>query len=161
MTDYKLRTGPYPLGAHCEGGGIRFSFVSGADKCGVILYDRESGKRLRKLSFRKEERVGNIHCKFVPDLDPSVISYQFYEGDRIVPDPYARSFVDLPVFGKKREARSMRAGFLTEDFDWGKDCFPRIPYENCICYLLHVRGFLPPGWPIRGAFSEWRKRYLT
>ena len=28
---------PYPLGAHIEGGGVRFSFVSREESCGILL----------------------------------------------------------------------------------------------------------------------------
>lgn len=141
MTGYELRTGPYPLGAHSIADGIQVSFVSKSENCGIIFYDRESGKRIKKIPFTPEERVGSIRYKWVPRMNAAQVSYQFYEDGRIVPDPFARVFTDNTPFGKKRDKKLMKAAFLTEDFDWEGTKPPRIPYEESICYLLHVRGF--------------------
>ena len=84
MTEKKHAIKPYPLGAHVEDGAIRFAYASGKKDCGIILYDRESGKKLHKIPFRREERMGNVYCKYL-ELDPQQIGYQFYEEERIVP----------------------------------------------------------------------------
>lgn len=140
MTQEKLRIGPYPLGARREAGGICFSFVSREENCGIMIYDRASGRKLKKIPFGKEERIGNIHYKWV-DVDAASVAYQFYEGERLVPDPHAKVFVSKGTYGHRREDRDLRAGFLTDDFNWGNDRNPRIPYEECFCYCMHVRGF--------------------
>ena len=62
MTEKKHAIKPYPLGAHVEDGAIRFAYASGKKDCGIILYDRESGKKLHKIPFRREERMGNVYC---------------------------------------------------------------------------------------------------
>ena len=141
MTDRRVQTKPYPLGAHREDDGIRVSFVSKEDNCGVILYDRASGRRIRRIPFGPQDRMGRIHYKWIPDVDASGISYQFYEGDRVVADSHARVFVSKGAYGRRREEKDMKAGFLSEEFDWEEDHNPRIPYEDCICYCMHVRGF--------------------
>ena len=69
MTEKKHAIKPYPLGAHVEDGAIRFAYASGKKDCGIILYDRESGKKLHKIPFRREERMGNVYCKYL-ELDP-------------------------------------------------------------------------------------------
>ena len=74
----------------------------GKKDCGIILYDRESGKKLHKIPFRREERMGNVYCKYL-ELDPQQIGYQFYEEERIVPDLHARGFLSKPVYGKTRK----------------------------------------------------------
>ena len=48
---------PYPLGARREDDGVTFSFVSGKRDCGILLYDRESGRQKKKLIFSPEERA--------------------------------------------------------------------------------------------------------
>lgn len=141
MTENRLPVKPYPLGAHCEAGVIRFSFVSAKDSCGVLLYDRRNGRILRKIPFTQEERIGNIYCKYVEGVDPSSVSYQFYEEDRIVPDLYARGFDRTFPYGGNQKEEDRRAVFLTDEFDWEQDIRPRLPYEDCICYCMHVRGF--------------------
>ena len=61
MTEKKHAIKPYPLGAHPEDGAIRFSFASCEKDCGVIVYDRKSGKKLRKIPFRQEDRIYNSY----------------------------------------------------------------------------------------------------
>lgn len=142
-TDYGYRN-PYPLGAHAEGEGVRFSFVRETPEtcsCGILLYDRKTCRCLNKLSFFETERTGNIYCKWVPGIDPGAVTYQFYEDDRVIPDRYAREIVGNAPYGKERKQSDLRAGILTEDFDWGEDRRPGLPYDRMVCYCLHVRGF--------------------
>ncbi len=141
MTEKKMQIKPYPLGAHCEADRIRFSFVSKKENCGVILYDRHSGRRMRKIAFDPSERIGNIYCKYLEGVDPSSIAYQYYEEDRIIPDANARVFVGNHSYGREWDVKNRKAGFLQNDFDWEGDQRPRIPYEDCVCYCMHVRGF--------------------
>lgn len=141
MTENRLQIKPYPLGAHCEAGRIRFSFVSKKGNCGIILYDRQSGRRLRKIAFTAEEKIGNVYCKYLEGLNASAITYEFYEGDCILPDDHARVFVAKGAYGRERSLKDLRAGFLKEDYDWEGDKRPKVPYEDCVCYCMHVRGF--------------------
>ncbi|MBO4980657.1 MAG: hypothetical protein J6C84_02015 [Lachnospiraceae bacterium] len=132
---------PYPLGAHREGDKVRFSFVSSKEDCGILLYDRKTGRRLRKIAFSADERIGTVYCKYVEGIDPALVTYQYYEGDRIIPDEHAESFPGSPSYGRERALKDMKAGFSNEEFDWEGDARPHIPYEDCICYCAHVRGF--------------------
>ncbi len=141
MTEYNMQIKPYPLGAHCEKDGIRFSFVSAKQSCGILIYDKKTGKKLEKIPFDSKHKIGNVFCKYITNYNASDISYQFYEEDTIVPDSNAVAFVGKNGYGKERNEKDLRAGFLTEKFDWQGDCNPKIAYEDCICYLLHVRGF--------------------
>ena len=140
MTEKKHAIKPYPLGAHPEDGAIRFAYASGKKDCGIILYDRESGKKLHKIPFRREERMGNVYCKYL-ELDPKQIGYQFYEEERIVPDLHARGFLSKPAYGKIRKNGNRIAVFPGEDFDWEQDEHPMLSYRESVCYCMHVRGF--------------------
>jgi glycogen operon protein len=142
MTGIKQQIKPYPLGAHCEDDHcIRFSFVSKKDNCGIILYDKKSGRKKKKIPFTHNEKIGDIYCKYIDGVNPEELSYQFYEEDRIVPDIRARVFTGRHVYGKERQASELKAGFVRDDFDWGNDKRPCTPYEDCIVYCMHVRGF--------------------
>lgn len=141
MTDKSVQIKPYPLGAHREQGGVRFSFVSREKECGVVIYDRHSGGRGRRIPFRQEERIGNVYCKYLNDIDTSGMAYQFYEKDRLAADQYARVFINRAGYGKQQDEGDLKAGLIGEDFPWDGDTCPRIPYEDCICYGMHVRGF--------------------
>jgi len=141
MTEKKMQIRPYPLGAHRESDCVRFSFVSKQEHCGVLLYDRATGRKLKQLPFLPEERMGNVCCKYLKDIDTSAVSYQFYQGDEIIPDEHARGFAGSCQYGKVREEKNMKAVFLNNDFDWEEDQQPRLPYEQSVCYCMHVRGF--------------------
>ena len=95
MADAKTTRNPYPLGAHPEAGGIRFSFVSKEADCGILLYDLNGGKKIQRIPFLPEDRVGNIYCRLVEGISPEAVSYQFYEGGRTVADEYGRAFTGV------------------------------------------------------------------
>lgn len=141
MTDNNLRRYPYPLGAHAEGGAVRFSFASKAASCGIMLYDRVTGKLKQKIPFTHEDRIGNVYCKEVYKAEPDSCSYLFYEEDRLVPDERARAFSHKFPYGKEREAEDLKARFVSGVFHWGQDRPPRLPYDKMIVYCMHVRGF--------------------
>lgn len=152
----KDRFVPYPLGAHRETEGIRFAIASKADNCGIILYDRKTGHPQVKIAFSPEERLGNIYCKYVKNIDAHKVAYQFYEEDNIFADPYARGFFGKEVYGKERRDNELKAVIENRSFDWQNDVKPRIPYKDCICYCLHVRGFtkhVSSGVANRGTFA--------
>lgn len=141
MTDKNILMKPYPLGAHCEEDGIRFSYASKCESCGMLIYDRKTGKKLERISFDARCRIGNVYCKTISKYNAEDISYQFYEDDKIIADPNARRFVGKNVYGKVRNEKELKATLLTESFDWQQDTNPCISYEDCLVYLLHVRGF--------------------
>lgn len=143
MTEYIMQKDPYPLGARREGNEIRFSFVSRADCCGILLYDRVTGKKLDRIPCSGEDRTGNVYCRTVTVPDAEAVSWLFYEGNRLIPDRRGRAFPGRKKssYGKEAAAEDFRAAFVTGVFDWGQDRFPRIPYDRSVCYCLHVRGF--------------------
>ena len=141
MTEKSRQKKPYPLGAHIEGGGVRFSFVSRAASCGVLLYDGAADRPARKIPFTEEDRVGHVYCRTVEDIDTETCTYLFYEGERPVADERGRAFPKRIPYGKERKAEDMKAGFLRPGFDWKGDACPRIPYHEALVYCMHVRGF--------------------
>ncbi len=155
MTEKKYAIKPYPLGAHVEDGAIRFAYASGKKDCGILLYDRKSGKKLHRIPFRQDERMGNVYCKYL-ELDPADTAYQFYEEEVYVPDPQARGFFSKPAYGKARKNANRIAVFPGDDFDWEQDERPMLPYQESVCYCLHVRGFTmhaSSGVKHRGTFA--------
>lgn len=141
MTAFRQPVSPFPLGAERMADGIRFSFITGEEECGVLLYDRAKGKQIAKVPFLKQDRMGNVHYKYLPDIDAAKVSYLFYAGDKIIPDAYARCFSGRKAYGRRQEAAELKACLVTDLFDWENDTYPHIPYEDAICYCMHVRGF--------------------
>lgn len=141
MTKIRSQQNPYPLGAHVEAGGIRFAYATKAASCGVILYNRKTGRQLRKEAFSAEEKIGNVYCKYIENLQADQIAYQFYEEERKLPDPFARSFENGKGYGKLRSACDLKSLIPTEEFDWEGDKPPRLGYSESVGYCVHVRGF--------------------
>ena len=148
---------PYPLGVFPENGGIFVSFVSDKEDCGILLYDKKSGRRLKKIPFAPNDRMGEVRYKWIPDVDPDRICYQFYEEDAILPDPHARAFLNKLPYGHRREEKDLKACIVkhTSRSLQNLASRPKLPYEDCICYCLHVRGFTrhsSSGTPHKGTF---------
>lgn len=132
---------PYPLGAQQDRQGVNFAFVSAARDCGVVLFAQDTLKEWKRIPFREEDSLGDIHCLHVSDISRENIAYCFYEEEKLVPDVRGRAFLGGHVYGEKEEGQVRLALLPPQDFDWEEDKNPRIPYEESICYCLHVRGF--------------------
>jgi len=141
MEDIKISYGkPYPLGATCVGPmQVNFAVVMSTDKqCGVILYDKIN-KTQRRVSFCCANKVGNIRCMKISNLDADRYEYNYYIEDAIINDPYAKIIIGNEKWGKIPE--EIKAGIYHDEYDWAKDKNPMIAYNDMIIYLLHVRGF--------------------
>lgn len=156
MTD---RNFPFPYGAYALGqeiDGIRVSFPSEEEDCGVLIYQRGSGRLLKKHAFRPQDRLGSIRYGVITGVPVEQISYLFYSGDRIFPDRWARAYELKGKYGTPRSPRDYRAVIDDVPYDWGEDVCPRIPYEDAVCYGMHVRGFTmhsSSGVKYRGTFA--------
>lgn len=140
-TELKISYGkPYPLGATYEGDRqVNFAVVVKTDEqCGVILYNKKN-KTEERLSFCCSNKVGNIRCMKVSGLDPDVYDYNYYVGDKILHDPYAKIILGNENWGKLPV--NLRAGIYHDEYDWEDDKNPLIPFNRSVLYLLHVRGF--------------------
>ncbi len=150
---------PFPLGAQPirqEASGIRISFPSEDEDCGILLYQRRSGRLLKKHAFRPQDRLGSIRYGVIENVNIEKISYQFYSGDRVFPDRWAHAYEIQGKYGTPRSPGDYRAVVMDESYDWEEDVCPRIPYEEVICYGMHVRGFTmhrSSGVRARGTFA--------
>lgn len=136
---------PYPLGVRYleEKGkkGLFASYVSESEDCGIVLFDRKTGEELRKYPFSAEQRVGKVYYQVVSDIEPKNVSYLFYEGDKLIADRRAKGFAGTDCFGEVKAEADYKAIVEEKTYDWGTDKLPKLPYEDCIAYCLHVRGF--------------------
>lgn len=132
---------PYPLGAYSEAGMLRFAFASSHENCGVVLFDKKSGEELERFPFTKDERVGNVYCKYITGYHPARITYMFYEGEELIPDPRARYFERKVTYMEEIEEKDLKAGILTKSYDWEDDAKPNLSYAESVFYCMHVRGF--------------------
>ena len=116
------------------------------------MYDKRGGKETR-IPFQNENKFGSIYSMAMKDLDINRYSYNFYDGDEVFTDPYAKVIHGHEKWGKCEE--QLRGGFISQDYDWEADKPLKIPYENSILYGLNVRAFTKhksSGVPHKGTF---------
>ena len=130
----------FPLITQKTEEGIRFCLESKASDCGVILYDRATGRELERIPFEECDRIGNLYCKTVRGYEASGISYLYYSDSELITDPRATGLVSQRQYGSPVK-EPLKAVINDSDYDWGNDKHPRLKFEDSFFYLLHVRGF--------------------
>ena len=137
------RLHPEIMGAHIVENGIHFS-VESADSQppSLLLYTRQSSEPVADIPFPPENRFGNVYAMIVKGIRPGRHFYAFCSGSRIFCDPYARLVFGREKFGDAAHLTNiLKAGFLTEDFDWEGDRPLKKDFDELVIYRLHVRGF--------------------
>lgn len=152
--DFPFPYGVQPIGQEIDS--IRVSFPSEDEDCGVLIYRKGNGRLLKKHAFRPQDRLGNIRYGVITGIPVEGISYLFYSGDRVFPDRWARAYELRGKYGTAHSPEDYRAVISDAPYDWGGDVCPKIPYEDVICYGMHVRGFTmhsSSGVKARGTFA--------
>ena len=161
----------YPLGATYDGQGVNFALFSAyAEKVELCLFDATGTKEISRVAITENDNnIWHVYIKDL--APGQVYGYRVYgpykpeEGKRFNPnklllDPYAKKMIgkliwhkalfgydtDSPLkdlsFSTLDSAPYMpKAVVVSDDFDWGDDKHPQIPFEDSIIYEMHVRGF--------------------
>ncbi len=109
-------------------------------ECGVVLYDHEG--EAQRYPFSKEGQRGSLYGLKLEGKGLKAHTYNFFIGDEIITDPYARQIRGLEKWGSGREQKRMSCGsFLSHNFDWQQDHPLLIPLEDSVIYGLNVRAF--------------------
>lgn len=139
---------PYPLGVRCveEKGkkGLFVSYVSDVSEsveCGIVLFDQKSGEKLAEYPFNDRQRIGKVYFQTIENVEPGKVSYLFYEGNKLIADRHAKGFAGSDIYGEPKGEEDYKAILETKAYNWGTDKRPKLPYEECVVYCLHVRGF--------------------
>ena len=144
MKKLKLKNGqPYPLGASLKAdGSINFSMVNNThEECGIILY-RNGVEQKERILFDKDHRVGNIFCARIEGIDSTRYEYNFFVGDKVLVDQYAKRIVGNEKWrGGEFKRLFLRGSFCDDTFDWQGTTRLGIPYSESVMYCLNVRGF--------------------
>ena len=143
MKKFKINNGqPYPLGASVGNNGINFSMVnSSKEECGIIFY-KKGVEQKERIFFDQKHRIGNICCVFVEDLSASDYEYNFFVGDKVFVDPYAKKIVGNEKWRLGELKRPfLRGGICGAEFDWQGTSPLHIPYSESIMYCLNVRSY--------------------
>lgn len=148
MRKLRIKNGlPYPLGASLKAdGSINFSMVNDTnEECGIILY-RKGVEQKERILFNKEHRVGNIFCALIEGIDYSCHEYNFFIGERVLVDCYAKRIVGNEKWrGGEFRRIFLRGSFYDKTFDWQGTTRLCIPYSESIMYCLNVRSYTRHG----------------
>ena len=144
MFDYRVEAGnPARLGVTRNGKDINFAVVVRDRKdCCLLLYKKGTEEIAAKLSFTEEMRFGDICTMQIRRLPVNEYEYNYLIDGEVTPDPYARVICGREKWGTRPEGvHALRSGMQAERFFWQGDRPLMLPYEECILYVTHVRGF--------------------
>lgn len=161
---------PYPLGASFDGLGVNFAvFSANAEQIDLCLFDATGRRELARLPLPEcTDEVWHGYLPHArPGLLYGFRAHGPYrpeEGHRFNPnklllDPYAKQLAgkvrwtdalhgyhvgssrgDLS-FDRRDSAQAMPKAVVTSDnFDWGDDRRPRVPWSETVIYEAHVKG---------------------
>lgn len=109
------------------------------EEYGIVLYDSEHTEGVR-APFPKDCRVGNVLSVLLKGYHFRKFSYLLYCNERIYQDAYARQ-MEKDIWYGQTDKRLLRCSVPMAQYDWQGDAPLKIPYEDCLMYSLHVRGF--------------------
>lgn len=130
----------WPLGAMWRPGGAHFAVDLPGEACFLLLWKK--GELAARIPIPEENRLGTV--RYLSVTGPGLLSLEYsYEADgREVCDPCGCCFTGRERYGDpEQEGRPRRCRIYDGRFEWGEDHRPELPFEDCIFYRLHPRGF--------------------
>lgn len=131
---------PLKMGCEKTGRSYQFSFAETCDSVSLLLYDSRGTLKYR-VDMDERFKTGSVFsCRISGvSLDKALYCYEVNGEKRI--DPYAKTVTDCEWFGISKEQPFYLSRVVLDAFDWDTDAPLHLPYEDCIFYKLHVRGF--------------------
>jgi len=157
---------PWPLGAHWDGAGVNFALFSAhAERVELCIVDGECSHTLPM-----PECTDHVWHGYLPGATPGLrYAYrvhganapekgQRFDARRLLLDPYAREVVDRFSWATSDDPRNgVVASVVDNEFPWGGDAPPAIPWADTVLYEIHVKGASRqhPGVPeaLRGTYA--------
>ena len=147
----------YPLGVTEVRGGYHFATTAGRESCALVLFKAGKEQPFQKISFRKEDRVGDVWNMTLMGTDFRGLEYAYEADGELMADGCGTAFRGHERWGNLKQVKQVRKTPLCqEEADWEGDHPLEIPYQDTVIYRLHVRGFtkhLSSGVQERGTFA--------
>lgn len=130
--------------------------------CSLLLYKKGSPRLSRR--FRLQKRCGlEMSVQFcISQFPADTYEYNYQIDGKVVQDPYAVQLTGREHWGERpEEGKEVRCVPETGHFSWKGDRPLKLPYEECILYTTHVRGFtMDPSAKVRhpGTFAGIREK---
>jgi len=139
MFNYRIKVGkPACLGVTKCGKGINFAVaVRDGKPCSLILYPKGSKEAVTEIRFTKDMQFGDIYAMFIGQLPIQEYEYNYCVDGVVMTDPYAREI------RKQETVENSLHGAASglEYFSWQGDTPLKLPYEECVLYITHPKGF--------------------
>ncbi len=164
MFGYQVEAGsPERLGVTREGKDINFAVtVRDGGACSLLLYPRGENEPEAELEFTKDMQYGDLYAMKIRRFPIDQYEYNYRIDGTVVQDPYARSIAGREVWGKCPEGiHQVRCRAEFASFPWQGDHPLELPYEDCVLYMTHPRGFtMDPSSRVRhpGTFAGIREK---
>lgn len=132
----------YEMGVTAVAGGMHFSFASQGCSCALLLFKKGSRTPGTRILLPDSMRTGDVWSVTVLG-EFEGLEYAYEVDGQEVPDPYGAQFTGTEPWGSlERIGKPVRTPLQTEQaYDWEDDRLPSIPYEECVIYHIHPRGF--------------------
>lgn len=144
MFDYRIRAGrPTRLGVTKIGKDINFAVAVWDGKaCSLLLYPKGSKEIAAELPFTEEMRFGDVYAMQIHQFPVDEYEYNYRIDGAVTLDPYAKYVSGREVWGVlPTDPHGLRSGVRFENFSWHGDEPLKLPYEECVLYVTHPRGF--------------------
>ena len=145
MRQYKIDNNDrkaYPFGLTIVEGGIHVSVAVPAASCSLLLFLPSSKREPIRIPFPENNKTGDVWEMTVLGGDLDRYEYAFEADGKRFSDPYGYTFTGHEEWGKKEQIDTLlHSPVHREEFDWEGDKPLQIPYEDCMVYRVHVRGF--------------------
>ena len=137
---------PYPLGMYIKGQDLIFSGkFNNESGCGIILYPCSDGvidtTKPKIIPLTDQFRHGSLYSVRIVGAYGIYGAYQLMSGGNRYADFYSTKISGLEEFGVYRRVDEVYSVISDDDFNWGNDKNPHIPYELSFIYLVNVRGY--------------------
>ena len=138
MGGLTISTGdPEQMGTARKHEGYNFAVsVPDGEPADLLLYRSGSRKPEAEIPLPEAERTGQVSAVCVKGLEPGKWEYNYRIGGKVVPDPYVKILRKAKGTGKGEERRG-----VLESPSAAVERPLEIPYEDCVIYKTHVRGF--------------------
>ncbi len=128
------------LGSCKLGKGYNFAVASKSDMVTLLIYDKTK-KLKHRIEMDKSFKTGDVFACEVSAVSLDKAYYVYEIDGKTYVDPYAKSVTDCELFGECKKNAGYVSRIVLDDFDWEGDLPLNIPYEDCVFYKLHARGF--------------------
>lgn len=144
MSGFRVEAGnPGCLGATKNSRGVNFAVVvRDRRECSLLLYSKGSAEPEQEIVFTEEMRFEDVCAVQVLSLPADGYEYNYVIDGVVTVDPYARLVRGRERWGVCPEGEhTVRSALPGGRFSWRGDRPLRLPFEECVMYVTHPRGF--------------------